>query len=158
MNLSLDRRDLGLLAGSLAVAFLAAAVGGAFTAPAIAGWYPELAKPWFTPPSWLFGPAWTVLYTMMGVSLFLVVRETRERRVLLPFAVQLVLNAGWSIAFFGLRSPAAGLAVIVLLIAAIAWTIRAFDRVSRRAALLLVPYLLWVLYATALNAGIYLLN
>ncbi len=154
----MSRRDFLLLLGSVAVSFLAAAVGSFFTAGAVETWYPALAKPWFNPPGWVFAPVWTVLYALMGISLFLVVRQGFKRRPLAAFGTQLALNAGWSLAFFGLRSPAAGLAVIVPLLAAIIWTMREFYPVSRGAAYLLIPYLAWVSFATVLNAAIYLLN
>ncbi|MFB6166894.1 MAG: TspO/MBR family protein [Candidatus Nanohaloarchaea archaeon] len=152
------RRELFLLAGSLAVAFLAASLGGFFTAGSVSTWYPGLAKPWFTPPNWVFGPVWTVLYAMMGASLFLVVRESLERRPLAAFGTQLALNVAWSAAFFGLKSPALGLAVIALLLGAILWTVREFYRVSRASAYLLIPYLFWVVFAAFLNLAIYLMN
>ncbi|MCR4399266.1 MAG: tryptophan-rich sensory protein [Syntrophomonadaceae bacterium] len=137
-------------------------VGARFTAPAISGWYEPLLKPWFAPPQWLFGPVWITLYAMMGSAAFLLWRQGIHRHAvavaLTWFAVQLVLNALWSPAFFGLRSPLAGLVVIVPLWLAILATIWASLRVSTAAALLLVPYLAWVSLAMALNYSIWRLN
>ncbi|MFP4229212.1 MAG: TspO/MBR family protein [Salinivenus sp.] len=125
-------------------------------------WYPTLDKPGFTPPNWLFAPVWTILYAMMGLAAFLLWRtdgsDGRRRAALGWFVVQLALNAGWSFAFFGARSPAGGLVVIVALWGALAWTTDRFFRLRAAAGWLLVPYLLWVTYAAALNAGIWLLN
>jgi len=125
-------------------------------------WYPTLVKPAFTPPSWVFGPVWTALYILMGVAAFLVWQKDLGRRAvrvaLAWFLVQLVLNALWSPVFFGLHRIGWALVVIVLLWAAMVVTIRCFSRVSGAAALLLVPYLLWVSFATALNAALWRLN
>jgi tryptophan-rich sensory protein len=128
---------------------------GALTTDASLYW--SLPTPSWAPPAWLFAPVWLTLYTMMGVAAWRVwtrPRSPARTTALGLFAVQLVLNAGWSPIFFGLEAPRAALVVIVLLWAAIAATIAAFLRVSRGAALLLVPYLAWVTFATALNAAI----
>ncbi|WP_255151716.1 TspO/MBR family protein [Halorarius halobius] len=134
---------------------------GALTAGAITNWYATLQQPALTPPNWVFGPVWTLLYALMGVAAALVwrQRETRVAKVGLGlFAVQLALNFAWSLVFFGGQNPIGGLAVIVPLVVAIAGTIAAFWRVDRRAALLLVPYLLWTGFATYLNYAIWALN
>ena len=141
----------------------AVGISAAFaTAAGVRNWYPSLVKPGFTPPSWVFGPAWTLLYLLMGIALWLVWREAgtddRARPALLVFAVQLALNALWSVLFFGLRSPALAFAEIVMLWAAITLTIVLFRRVSPLAAALLVPYWLWVGFATLLNGSIWILN
>lgn len=137
-------------------------LGSFFTRPAIPGWYAGLQKPAFTPPSWLFGPAWVTLYLLMGIAAYLVwhkgLARPGVRTALLVFAFQLLLNAAWSPVFFGLRSPLAGAVVIVLLWLAILLTILSFRKVSPPAALLLLPYLAWVTYASALNISIYFLN
>jgi tryptophan-rich sensory protein len=121
-----------------------------------------LAKPFFTPPSAIFPIVWTLLYLMMAVAAWLVWRQQRlagERRMAFAaFLVQLALNVSWSWAFFGARSPGAGLIVILLLLAAIGWTIVAFWQVSRVAAWMLAPYACWVVFATLLNGAIYLMN
>jgi tryptophan-rich sensory protein len=135
---------------------------GLLTNASIPTWYTTLNKPWFTPPAYAFGPVWTVLYILMGISLYLVVSRGWEKRPVkngtLLFVLQLGVNVAWSFLFFGLQSPLAGLACIVLLLALIIATIVAFYRVSKSAAVLLIPYLAWVCIATALNAGIVLLN
>jgi len=154
-------RTLVSLGAFLALCFAAAAIGGWLTAGAVETWYPTLEKPPGTPPSWVFGPVWTALYAMMAVSGWLVWQRTsgpHRARAMVPFGVQLALNVGWSGLFFGLQRPRWALIEIVVLLAAIGWTIRAFRGVNKRAAGLLVPYLVWVVYATALNAGFVLLN
>lgn len=123
--------------------------------------YRALERPWWAPPGWLFAPVWLTLYTMMGIAAWLVWRTPAGRfrsTALTWFAVQLALNAAWTPVFFGARSVGGGLAVITLLWVAIAWTIVAFDRRSRLAALLLVPYLAWVSFATVLNATLWVIN
>ena len=150
------------LAASLVLCLLAGFIGSIFTTPKIGGWYAGLNKPSWQPPAWLFGPVWTLLYVLMGIALYLVWRTGLAAKgvklAIALFLVQLVLNALWSFAFFGAESPLAGLVVIVALWAMIAATIAAFAPVSRAAAALLVPYILWVSFATVLNAAIYLLN
>lgn len=125
-------------------------------------WYPTLAKPSLTPPDAVFAPVWTALYLLMGVSLFLVWRqrpsEAGVRIALVVFFAQLILNGLWSILFFGLRNPLAAFVEILLLWAAIMVTLVLFARVSRAAALLLVPYALWVAFAAWLNYAIWRLN
>ena len=152
--------DWPVLLGSVIVCELAGVIPSLLTADEVATWYPALAKPAFTPPSWVFGPVWTTLYLLMGVALYLVWRSDRGRRrvALAVFGVQLALNAAWTLVFFGSRAVFGGLVVIVALLAAIIATEVAFARVDRRAAGLLVPYLLWVGFATALNYEIWRLN
>jgi tryptophan-rich sensory protein len=131
------------------------------TQTSVTTWYPTLAKPVFTPPDWLFAPVWTILYAAMGVAAALIWRAGRTsavRRALVLFGVQLLLNGGWSFAFFWARSPGIGLLVIVLLWGVLAATLRAFFRLRAVAGWLLVPYLAWVTYALALNLGIWGLN
>lgn len=142
----------------LAVGFLA----GRVTAPAVATWYPELVRPAFTPPSWVFAPVWTTLYLAMGVAAWLVWRQGLSTPgvalALCVFLVQLALNGLWSLLFFGMRSPAAGLVDIVLLwIALVACTVLFFGR-STWAGILMVPYAAWVSFAAVLNASIWVLN
>jgi tryptophan-rich sensory protein len=119
-------------------------------------------KPAFNPPSWVFAPAWTTLYILMGIALFLVIMEGRKgsdvRIPLVLFGIQLVLNAIWSFAFFGLESPLAGVIVILLLWVFIAATMVTFYPVRKLATVLLIPYILWVSFASVLNYSIYILN
>lgn len=147
---------------AVGVCLLAGAVGSLFTTPAIPTWYATLVKPALNPPSWVFGPVWTVLYILMGIALYLVWIKGWERKdvkvAMAIFGVQLILNVLWSYLFFGLQSPFLALIEIVLLWIAILMTILAFYRVSVPAAVLLVPYILWVTFASYLNYGIYVLN
>lgn len=146
----------------LALPLIVGAIGSFFTVGNIPGWYAGLAKPFFTPPAWVFAPAWTVLYILMGWSLFLALRNGTDRPVVrqgaLLFLAQLALNLCWSLVFFGMHAIAAALAVLLLLIVLIAATVLVFRRVSVPAAWLLVPYLVWCGFAAALNAGILLLT
>ena len=147
---------LGLVV-AIAVCFAAAGIGGYATTRSLRDWYVALPKPSWNPPNAVFGPVWTVLYLAMAVAAWLVWRARDERDVvpaLAWFALQLVLNVAWSVSFFGLRSPRAGVVVIVLLWFAIVGTILAFAPISMPAALVLVPYLAWVTFATALNGAV----
>ena len=142
---------------SLLLCFSAAMIGSAFTKPAIPGWYASLQKPVWTPPSWLFGPVWSVLYAMMGVAVWLVWRRvgfSGAPLAFVTFGVQLALNTAWSVIFFGMRRPTAGFVEIMCLLVAIACTIVFFAQVDPVAAALLVPYLAWVTFAAALNHAI----
>ena len=125
-------------------------------------WYRSLKKPSFNPPPSVFGPVWTALYAMMGVSAFLVWRNRKTspaaRPALVLFGLQLALNAIWTPVFFGFKSLGGAFAIILALWAAIAVTIDRFRRVSPVAAVLLIPYLLWVSFASVLNGSIFLLN
>jgi tryptophan-rich sensory protein len=155
-------RNILKLVVSIVVSQCAGLIGSAFTTPAIPTWYAALEKPFFTPPSWLFAPAWITLYVLMGIAAFLVWRlgldDRRVRAALMIFLIQLVLNTLWSVAFFGLQSPLYGFIVIILLWLAILLTIHSFTRISRLAAWLLVPYILWVSFASVLNISIWVLN
>ncbi len=152
---------LGPVAATLLAALpvvVAAAIGNRATLPAIPEWYAGLAKPAITPPNWVFGPVWTVLYVLMIVAFrrILVGRGGEGRGLAIAlFLGQMALNAFWSVAFFGLRSPGAGVVVILMLDLAVAATIVAFLRRDRIAGLLLVPYLAWIGWATALNVGVW---
>lgn len=136
--------------------------GSLFTSPAIKGWYAWLEKPSFNPPNWIFAPVWTLLFLLMGISLYLVwekgLESKKAKTALSIFTVQLILNILWSFFFFGLQSPLLGFIEIVLLWFAILATILSFYRISSKAALLLVPYILWVSFATLLNFSIWQLN
>jgi len=151
-----------ILLGSIILCNLAGLFGSLVTATGSGSWYDMLVKPSFNPPSWVFGPAWTLLYILMGISLYLVLMEWRKgtevRIPLILFGIQLALNALWSFLFFGLQSPAAGLAGILVLWVFIVATIVSFLRVSRPAAIILLPYLAWVSFASLLNYAIFILN
>lgn len=142
---------------AIALCLAAGAAGALMTRPQLAGWYRGLAKPRWNPPDSLFGPVWTALYVMMAIAAWLVWR-TGETWRLVPFAVQLALNLGWSGLFFALRRPGLAAVELVLLWLSIAITLVVFAPVSAAAATLLVPYLAWVSFAGALNLRIWALN
>lgn len=149
------------LAGFLAACLAVSTVGGAITATSVGTWYPTLAKPAFTPPDWLFPPVWTALFVLMGIAAWRVWRRAgweMGRPALGAFAVQLALNLAWSFLFFGMQWVGAALVEILVLLAAIAWTGARFARIDRPAAILLVPYALWVAFAAVLTAAIWLSN
>jgi benzodiazapine receptor len=151
-----------LLAISIGICFGAAAIGSYFTSSSVNTWYVTLLKPPIAPPGGVIGAVWTILFLLMGISLFLVLEEDRSspevRLGIGLFAVQLGLNVLWSLLFFGLRSPALALGEMLVLWVAIAATIWQFLKISRPAAYLLVPYIAWVSFATVLTAWIVLLN
>ncbi len=150
------------LVTSIVVCQLAGLIGGIFTAPAIPTWYAALQKPSFTPPNWLFAPAWTTLYLLMGIAAFAVWRNgldsQRVKTALSYFLAQLLLNVLWSVAFFGLKSPLSGVLVIAGLWVAILVTILKFFGISRVAGILFLPYIMWVTFAAALNVSVWILN
>jgi benzodiazapine receptor len=154
------------LAGYLGASFGAAALGSLATARSVDGWYRTLQRPTWTPPGRLFGPVWTLLYTLMAVSAWRVhvagqrdrARAPAARQALTAWWGQLGMNLAWSVVFFGLRQLGPALAVVAALWAAIAGCLMASGPVSRAAALLLAPYLAWTTFAAALNARIWWLN
>lgn len=150
------------LAIAIFVCLLAGFIGSYSTTGAIDGWYDTLEKPSYTPPSWVFAPVWTLLYILMGVSLFLVwdkgIENPRIRNAMLLFGAQLILNLSWSLVFFGMQNPLYGLVNIIILWAAIVFVIIDFYHIEKKAAYLLIPYILWVTFAAFLNYGIYALN
>ena len=137
-------------------------LGSVITTPQITTWYDSLSKPFFTPPNWVFGLVWTFLYFLLGISLYLVwVQEEKNYKTKAAwqiFIIQLSLNLVWSTAFFGFKSPIAGLVVIIILWVIISGTIYIFHQVSKWASYLLIPYFLWVSFAVILNLSIVLLN
>ncbi len=144
----------------LAVVAAAAGVGGMFTARSVGTWYRELARPNWTPPSWLFSPVWTALYALMAIAAWWVwlVAGRCAGWALAAFFVQLVLNTGWSAIFFGLRMPGWAFAEIVVLWLAIAITALLFARHSKFAAVMMLPYLAWTGFAAVLNFAIWRMN
>lgn len=154
--------DTAKLLISVLAVFTAAGIGSLFTFKAIPVWYAALKKPRFTPPRWAFGPVWTVLYSLMAVSIFLVWREGLSSSTALFafvfFWIQLTVNAVWSIVFFGVKSKGGGVAVILVLWLLILATMIASFRVSGWAGAMLVPYLIWVTVASYLNIGVWRLN
>ena len=150
------------LISSVSICLMTGFVGSALTMDSVKTWYAELSKPSFNPPDWAFGVVWPILYLMMGVAAFLIWRkgiESRQVRVALGlFVLQLILNGIWTPIFFGLHMMGLALAEIILLWLAILATIVSFWRISKSAAYLLIPYILWVSFAIALNAALWHLN
>ena len=155
-------KQIAQLLGFVVVCQLAGAVGALTASTGGSAWYQALEKPFFQPPSWVFGPVWTLLYTLMGVAAFLVFRQGWHRRdvraALGVFAGQLLVNAVWTPVFFGAHLIGPALVVIVVLGVLIALTMRLFFPISRTAGWLLVPYLAWVVFATVLNAALWAMN
>lgn len=163
---STDQRRRGpgavaALVGFVAVAQLAGLIGIPFTDRATGGWYDRLDVPAFNPPTWVFGPVWTVLYLLIGVAAWLVWRHTdspQRTTALTWWVVQLVLNAAWTPLFFGAQALWAAFIEILVLWVAIVATTRMFGRVERPAMLLMLPYLAWVSFAAVLNGSIAAMN
>ena len=154
-------RNLIALIICLSIPLLTGAVAGIVTSSNIATWYASLNKPFFNPPNWLFGPVWTALYILMGISLFIVWKQphTRMRKQALQvFFVQLLFNFAWSFIFFYFHQPGIALIEIIILWFAILIMIITFSRLNRWSAYLQLPYFGWVTFATALNASIWYLN
>ncbi|MBP6860306.1 MAG: tryptophan-rich sensory protein [Candidatus Pacebacteria bacterium] len=158
----MTRTDYAKLAVALIVPQATGALGTIFTTPALADWYDTINRPSLVPPDWVFGVVWPTLFFLMGIAAFLVWRKGLSapfvRIALSVFLFQLVLNMLWSYLFFGIKSLGGAAIEVMVLWAAILATIVLFARVSRTAAWLLVPYLLWVSFATYLNVSIYFLN
>jgi benzodiazapine receptor len=140
---------------SLGVCLSAGLIGSLFTFASIPTWYAGLTKPPFSPPNWIFGPVWTTLYILMGIAMYLVWVKKGSLKL---FFLQLVFNAGWSVVFFGLRSILGGMIVISILWVLIVAVTDTFYRIERLAAYLLIPYLVWVSFASILNFSLLLLN
>jgi translocator protein len=152
------RRQISALVILLILCYSVAGLGGLATTPNLAKWYANLAKPSWTPPGWIFGPVWSVLYLSMAIAAWLVWRRGKALLPMTFFTVQLAFNAAWSWLFFGLHSPILGFIDIVLLWFAIVSTTVVFWRRSLTAGLLFLPYLAWVSFAAALNFAIWRLN
>jgi translocator protein len=150
------------LAASIIICQLAGFIGSFFTVSSVSTWYLTLNKPSFNPPGWLFGPVWISIYFLMGISLYIVwnkgIKSRQSKIAVSIFGVQLILNALWSIIFFGLKLPLFAFAEIAILWTAILLTIIYFYRISKTASYLLMPYILWVSFASVLNFFIYYLN
>lgn len=145
----------------VAICFSAAGVGSYFTRSSVKTWYPRLLKPAGTPPSWVFGPVWSVLYLLMATAAWLVWQERHIHRVALPLALffgQLLLNVAWSVIFFGLQRPDLAFIEILILGVAIVLTAISFSQDSEYAFWLMTPYIAWVSYAACLNFGFWRLN
>ena len=155
-------KELVRLILCIAICQLAGVIGSVFTASSVTTWYTTLEKPWFTPPGSVISVAWITLFALMGLSLFLIwqkgINSTNAKIAVGVFAFQLLVNILWSYVFFGLQSPLAALVVIVVLWLLILQCIIRFWSISKNAALLLVPYILWVSFAAFLNYTIWRLN
>ena len=156
------KKQLTYIAISVAVCLMIGFLSSFATQSSVNSWYLELNKPSFNPPNWLFAPVWTILYIMMGVAAGIVWAKgfyhIWVKTALYHFGIQLLFNALWSIIFFGFKNPFAALLVILTLLILLIFTIKWFKVVSTTAAYLLIPYLLWVCFATALNYKIWELH
>lgn len=159
---SVPKDNYLVLLASIALAQLAGGLGTIFTIGAIPTWYALLNKPFFSPPNWVFGPVWTLLYTLMGISAYLVWRRRQFSKKALSFWhfywAQLLLNALWSIIFFGLRQPGLAFIEILALWYFILRSIQEGHKIDRWSSYLLYPYLAWVSFASLLNLSLWLLN
>jgi tryptophan-rich sensory protein len=147
--------------GFVLAAELAGNIGSLATFSQIETWYATLEKPFFNPPNWIFGPVWTILYAFMGIAFYQIWRSgqsQQRRKAIALFALQFILNILWSFIFFGFEQPGLAFVAIIVLWITIVATIRAFYPISKSAAWLLFPYILWVSFATVLNFAIWFLN
>lgn len=155
-------REIARFLFCISISLSAGIIGNLTTAESVAGWYQKLQKPSFTPPDWLFGPVWTLLYVLMGIAAYLVWRAGLQNKLvrigLIIFTLQLLLNLMWSLVFFGLNSPFGALLDIVCLWLTILAAIFCFYKVSTVAGWLMVPYLVWVSFAVILNFQIWRMN
>lgn len=147
---------------AVAIPLVAGFLGSVFTMPSIPTWYAAINKPAWNPPNWIFGPVWTTLFILMGIALWLVwekgLDKIQVRTAVNIFSAQLVLNIVWSLLFFGLHSPFWAFIEIIALWLLILWTIIAFYRLDKTAGLILIPYILWVSFASFLNFTVMRLN
>ncbi|HTX86867.1 MAG TPA: TspO/MBR family protein [Candidatus Nanoarchaeia archaeon] len=156
------KKSILTLAGCILICLSVGFVGSVFTEPAINSWYAYLQKPSFNPPAWIFAPVWTLLYILMGIAAYLVIKKIKENRLaiagIIIFAIHLIINVSWSIIFFGAKMIPLSFADIIVLWLLIVCLIIVFWRIDKRASLLLWPYLAWVSFASLLNLSIMLLN
>ncbi|NTW46255.1 MAG: tryptophan-rich sensory protein [Candidatus Moranbacteria bacterium] len=146
---------------SVVIAEGAGILGSVFTARSVSGWYATLSKPSWTPPGWLFGPVWTVLFALMGIAAGLVWEKRAipgATLALSAYAVQLLLNVFWSVLFFGFRRPDLAYLEILALLVAIVVTTALFFRIDSRAGMLMLPYIAWVSFASFLNLAVWRMN
>lgn len=158
----MDKNNTFKLITAIVFSEMAGVIGSIFTASSIPTWYANLIRPELSPPNWIFGPVWTTLFALMGIAAFLVWQKGINRRdvknALSIFVTQLILNTLWSAIFFGAQNPSAAFIEIIILWLAILATIISFSKISKAAAWLLVPYILWVSFAAYLNYSIWILN
>jgi tryptophan-rich sensory protein len=155
-------RSMGLLVLCIAIPLIIGLIGSFFTMPEVGGWYAGLQKPFFNPPAWIFGPVWTFLYILMGISLWLVIRDGMGSRpvqqAVTLFAAQLTLNLAWSIIFFGMHLITVAFIEILILLVLIVATTLTFKRINPTAGWLFIPYLCWTAFASVLTGTLWLLN
>jgi tryptophan-rich sensory protein len=154
-------QKIGAFLLSLIIPLAVGGISGLFTVSAIPGWYQTIQKPSWNPPNWVFGPVWTTLYALMGIAMYLIwiqPRTEQRQRALYLNAAQLILNFFWSLIFFNLHAIGWALIEIIILWVMIVQTMFAYDRVYKPAAWLLLPYIVWVTFATILNGTIWWLN
>jgi tryptophan-rich sensory protein len=159
----MNKKNILILIGFIVISEVAGVVGSFFTTPAITSWYSTLEKPLFNPPNWVFAPVWTILFLLMGIAAYLVytkveIIEPIRKSAISMFSLQLVLNILWSILFFGQHSTFFALLEIIILWVAILYTIILFFRISKTAGWIMLPYILWVTFATYLNFQLWFLN
>lgn len=157
----MNTKNVLIAIACIAAPLIIGGISGIFTIEGVNNWYTTLQKSSFNPPNWLFGPVWMLLYAMMGVALFLIINTTTNKPktfAIVLFAIQILLNFFWSLIFFKWQSPVWALVEIALLWICIFMTILSFWNVHKTAALLLVPYLVWVSFASILNGSICWLN
>jgi benzodiazapine receptor len=147
---------------SISICQLAGVLGSIFTSPSIPEWYATLQKPFFGPPNWIFAPVWILLFTLMGISLYLILIENLNDKTvkigIAIFSFQLILNISWSFLFFSLHNILFALFEIIILWFAILLTIKQFWKINKKSSYLLIPYLFWVTFAAILNFTIWRLN
>lgn len=157
----MKRSDIIKLVISILVPLAPGAIAGRFTAQAVPEWYASLNRPSFNPPNWIFGPVWTVLYVLLGISLYLIWKQIPSKQrnnALLIFSLQMFLNFIWSFVFFYFNQIGLALIVIIGLWISIVFMLISFYKLKPSAAYLNLPYLLWVTFASVLNAGYFILN
>lgn len=155
-------KNIILLVVCIAIAYAAGAIGSIFTFQSIPTWYAGLVKPHLNPPNWIFGPVWSLLYTLMGIAIFLVVKNGFSTDVVKIatgfFAAQLILNTAWSVVFFGMKTTFAPMFIIAALWLSILACIIIFWKISKPASIMMMPYILWVSFAAYLNISVHFLN
>ncbi|MFZ2038734.1 MAG: TspO/MBR family protein [Minisyncoccia bacterium] len=156
-------KNIVLMIKFVVMSEFAGLIGSIFTAPAIDGWYASLEKPLFNPPNWVFGPVWTTLFLLIGVAVYWIYINTdatsiKKRIAFIVFGIQFILNIIWSLLFFKLQSPFLAFVEVIILWIFILLTIILFYKISKKAGIILLPYILWVSLAAYLNWQLWLLN
>lgn len=142
----------------LLVTFVAPMIGSAVTSSFKEPWYSQIILPSFNPPSWVFGPVWTTLYVLMSISLWIIWKNKKDKKVLYIYFVHLFFNAIWSIIFFGFHQIFLALLNLLVILIFIVWLMKIYYRINKLSFLLMIPYLLWSTYALLLNGSIFYLN